>query len=273
MRHTGHLGVLLGDALPGVDHDDAHVRPVNGHLGAHDGEFLNPVVHLGLAADAGRIQPGVHRVPGGAGHIADNHPLLAQHPVHKRRLAHVGLADDGHTDGAVVRLFPGFRREGSHAGVQKVPGTVAVYGGNGNGIAQTQRIKLVNIGVQRAGGIHFIYDQHNGLLRPQQHIRNFLIRGGDAGGNVAHKHDHVRRIDGNLRLLAHEQQNLVVRRGLNAAGIHQIKAASVPVRAAVDPVAGHTGRVLHDGQALPDQAVEQHGFAHIGPSYNGDKRF
>ena len=39
MRQSGDLGILLGEALARVDHDDADVGPVDGHLGADDAVF------------------------------------------------------------------------------------------------------------------------------------------------------------------------------------------------------------------------------------------
>ena len=87
MRHAGDFGVLLGDAFPGVDHDQAHVGALNGQLRAHDREFFDSVVHAGLAPDAGGVdehvfsvfvlKAGVHGVPGGARHIRHDHALFA----------------------------------------------------------------------------------------------------------------------------------------------------------------------------------------------------
>ena len=44
-------GVLLRNALARVDHDETHVRALNGKLRAHDGKLLDAIVHLGLAAE------------------------------------------------------------------------------------------------------------------------------------------------------------------------------------------------------------------------------
>ena len=41
MGQARHLGVLLRDALVGVDEDQAHIGPLNGHGGPEDGKFLD----------------------------------------------------------------------------------------------------------------------------------------------------------------------------------------------------------------------------------------
>ena len=139
-----HLGVLLGDAVLGVDHNEAHVAALNGHGGPEDAVFLDGVVHLGLFAHTGGVDEvilaggvfkvAVDGVPGGTGHVADDDPLLAQDPVGEAGLAHVGLADDGHLDHVAVLLLVGLRREVLQAGVQQVAGAVAVDGGHGDGV-------------------------------------------------------------------------------------------------------------------------------------------
>ena len=76
-----------------VYHNKADVGSLYGHLGTHDGEFLHPLLHFGLAADAGGVnehiaavlifKEGVHRVPGGTGHIADYQALFPKDMVYQ----------------------------------------------------------------------------------------------------------------------------------------------------------------------------------------------
>jgi hypothetical protein len=142
------------------------------------------------------------------------------------------------------------RGEVGHAGVQELVGAVAVDGGQGDGVAQTQGIELVNAGVHLADGVHFVHAKHHRLPGAQQHVGNVLVRGGDAGADFGQKHDHIRRGDGDLRLLAHKEQDFAVGRGLNAAGVHDVKHAAVPLALGVQPVPCHAGSVLHDGEPL-----------------------
>ena len=55
--------------------------------------------------------------------------------------------------------------------------------------------------------------------------------------------------------------------------IHQTELAAAPLALAVNTVAGDTGGVLHDGQALTDQLIKQHGLTHIGASDDSNQRF
>ena len=87
MGQPGHLGILLGDTLLRVNHNDAYIAALNSHGGPQDGELLHPVIHLGLLAHTRRVndeiflpllfQITIHRIPGGARHIGHDHPLLA----------------------------------------------------------------------------------------------------------------------------------------------------------------------------------------------------
>ena len=275
-----HLGVLLGDPLARVDHDEAHVTPLNGHGGPEDGELLDAVVHLGLLAHAGGVDEqvlalgvleiAVHRVPGGARHVADDHPLLPQNPVDQGGLAHVGLADHRHLDHVVLHLLLVLRGEVAEALVQQIAGAVAVDGGDGDGIAQAQVVELIDVRVGHAHLIHLVHRQHHRLAGAQQHVSHLLVGGGQAGLDVAQEHDHRGVVDGDLRLLAHEGQDLAVGGGLDAAGVYQIELPVPPLRLGVQPVTGDAGGVLHDGQPLAHQLIEQHGLAHVGAAHDGN---
>ena len=93
MRKTGDLRVLLGDAVARVDHDQAHIRALDGELCTHDGELLDAVVHAGLAADAGGIdkdilavfvlKAAVDAVARRTGDVADDDALFAEDEVHE----------------------------------------------------------------------------------------------------------------------------------------------------------------------------------------------
>ena len=134
---------------------------------------------------------------------------------------------------------------------------MAVDGGDGDGIAQAQVVELVEIRVRQAGGVHLVHRQNDGLAAAQQHIGHLMVRGSDAGLDVCQKHDDRGVLHGDLRLLAHKAQDLIVGPGLDAAGVHQGEGPAVPVRLPVDAVPGDAGGILHDGQPFSDQLVEQ----------------
>jgi len=94
MRKTGNFSVLLGHALARVYHDYAHIRTLDCHLCAHNGEFLDPLVYPALAANAGSVDKNifsvliiylrVHRIARRAGNVADYDALLAEDMVNER---------------------------------------------------------------------------------------------------------------------------------------------------------------------------------------------
>jgi len=57
-------------------------------------------------------------------------------------------------------------------------------------------------------------------------------------------------LNGDLRLLAHERQDLIVRARFDTAGVHQTEFAAAPLALAVDAVARDARRILDDGEPL-----------------------
>jgi len=91
VRHACHLGVLIGDALLGVDENQTHIRPLNGHGGPQHAVLFDVLLHLGSAAHTGGVdehegslivfKAGVDGIPGSSGHVADDCPVLPQNFV------------------------------------------------------------------------------------------------------------------------------------------------------------------------------------------------
>ena len=145
MSIARHLGILLGKAFGGVDENHADIRPVHRHVRAEDAVALHIFQYLGFSPDAGGIDEdklpvlvfdaGIHSITGGSGDVRDNHPVFPGQTVDEGGFAYVGLADHGNFDRIVVlSLFLLGRQVFQHL-IQKVAGTVAVNGGNGDGIA------------------------------------------------------------------------------------------------------------------------------------------
>ena len=94
VREARDLRILLGHALLRVDHDEAHVRTVDGHRGAQHAVALDHVVDLRLFAHAGGVDEDILallvfkvRVDGvarRARNIADDHALGAENAVRQR---------------------------------------------------------------------------------------------------------------------------------------------------------------------------------------------
>ena len=153
-----------------------------------------------------------------------------------------------------------------NAPVEQVTGAVAVDGGDLDGVAEAERIEFVDVGVRGADGVALVHGETDRLAAAQQHIGDVLIGGGHAGLHIRDHDDHVGGGNGQLGLTAHELQHLAVGVRLDAACIHELEFAAVPVTVAVNAVAGHARRILHDGGAPAGQFVEKHGLADVRPS-------
>ena len=148
-----------------------------------------------------------------------------------------------------------------------------MHGGNGDGVAETEVIELVEVGIDTARGVHLVHCQHDGLAGSQQHIRDLLIGSRQAGLHIRQENDDVRVLNGDLRLLAHERQDLIVRARFDTAGVHQTEFAAAPLALAVDAVARDARRILDDGEPLADELIKQHGLADVRPSNDRNQRF
>ena len=283
VRETGDLRILLGHALLRVDHDEAHVRAVNGHGRAQHAVTLDHIVDLRLFAHTGGVDKDILallvfkiRVDGVArrtGNIADDHALGAENAVRERGFANIGLTDEGDLDDVLIFFLFLLGWKVLKAGVEQVARAVAVDGGNGDWVAQSQVVELVKIGVDLTGGVHLIDRQHDRLAAAQQHIGDLLVGSRQAGLHIRQENDDVRVANGDLRLLAHERQNLVVRARFDTAGIHQRKFAAAPLALAVDAVARDARRIFNDGEPLADELIKEHGLAHIGSAHDRNQRF
>ena len=113
-----------------------------------------------------------------------------------------------------------------------------------NGVAQSQIVKFIDI--RALALIHLIDRQHHRLSAAAEHGGNLLIRSGHTRLNVAEKHNDRCVVNGNLSLLPHERQNLIVRPGFNTAGIDQRKFPSAPIALTVDTIPCNARSILHD---------------------------
>ena len=283
MNQSGNFGVLLGDPVVGVDQNQADVGTLDGADGAHIGILFNLIVDFALAPHSGGVDQaiaagfifiiGVNGVPGGAGDVGDNDPLLAQNLVEQAGLAHIGLAYDGYLDD--VALVPGFFLFGNvgQYPVQQIAGAVTVNSGGFKEVADTKTVEFKHIGIYKADGVAFVHGKTDGLFALAQHGGHILIRCRDAGTDIHHHNDSVRQLDADFRLPAHEFQHFTVRVRLDAAGVHQREGTSAPLAIAVDSVAGDARGIFNDGGSLAGQLIKQHGFTHVWPPHNGDKGF
>jgi hypothetical protein len=104
----GHLGVLLRDALRGVEQQQRDVAAIEALERGDHRELLQAQRDGALTPDARGVDEQVllavahhqrvHRVARGAGHVGHEVAVLAEDAVDQRRLAHVRAADHRHAD-------------------------------------------------------------------------------------------------------------------------------------------------------------------------------
>ena len=158
-------------------------------------------------------------------------------------------------------------------GVQQVAGAVAVDRGNGQHFVKAQVVELVQLHGGLAHLVALIDGQDDGLVAPAEHMGHILVRGGQARADVHHHDDAVGGVDGDLGLLPHMGQDSLGGLGLDAAGVNQQERMAAPLAFSEDPVPGDARGVLHNGQTLAAQFIEQGGFAHVGPAHHCYDRF
>lgn len=158
-------------------------------------------------------------------------------------------------------------------GVQQVAGAVAVDGRDGHDFVEAEVIELVELHGGLAHVVAFVDGEDDGLVAAAQHMGHVLVGGGQAVAHVHHHDDAVGGVDGDLGLLAHVGQNALGGLGLNAAGIHQQELVAAPLAVGEDAVAGDARGILHDGQTLAAELIEQGGLAHVGAAHHSNDRF
>ena len=146
--------------------------------------------------------------------------------------------------------------------IEQVAQTEHVGRGNGEGIAQTERIEVIN-GVVHALMIDFIDDQNDRLVAFAQHGGDILVVCRQSGASVGKKENDVTGVDGDFRLTAHLLEQDVVRARLDSAGIDEREFVVEPFTVCVNAVTGDTGRILYDGDTASRDFVEKGRFADV----------
>ena len=283
VRIAGNAHILLGKALARIADDEHHVCTAHRRERTNDAVAFDALVlNATLSSDARgihqRIKAAIMRkiridgIPRGAGHVGNDGAFLAQQRVDDAGLAHIGFSHHGDIDALLLRKLLRGLRKIAHDLVEQISKAQPLRRGKGNRVAQPQGIELVHRFLE-LWRIDLVYAEHHGLFALSEHGRDLHIRRGHALPSVHEEQDYIRRLNGKLRLPAHLHGNLILAGGLDSAGIDQGKGIVQPLRIAINAVARHARRILHDGDAPADQPVEQGRFAHIGAAYNGDQRF
>jgi len=119
--------------------------------------------------------------------------------------------------------------------------------------------------------IDLVDDHAHDFAAAAQHAGDAVVERRHALAAVEQEQDERRGRDGKINLLLRGRDELPGRFAAlepDAAGVEERVAPLLDLGR--DDVAGDARLVMHDGNALPRQPVEQAAFAHIGASDDGD---
>ncbi len=136
---------------------------------------------------------------------------------------------------------------------------------------KSQRIKLAYIKRQKV--VNLVDREKNGLACFVQQGRNLPVLGGKPRFAVHEKQNDVGNVHCQLRLLFYMLIHKVFAFKLNASRINQRKPTVKPLGVGVNSVSCYAGHIGYYGNPFTDYFIEKGGFAYIGLSDNGNKRF
>ncbi len=160
------------------------------------------------------------------------------------------------------QLLLGLGRQRPHDRVEQVAGPAAVRRGDRVRLLPAERVELhaLELALLVVGLVHGHDDRGRGAA---QQLGRLGVGGGHAGRGVDHQHDHVGLVDREPGLLLDPGLDGVVRVDLEAAGVDEHEASSVPLGVAVQPVTGRPRAVLDDGRPRADDPVEERALADV----------
>ena len=206
--------------------------------------------------------------------VRDNHAVFAEQAVDDGTLSHIRFSDQRYLRALILFFFSLVdRREVCFDGFQEIADAEAARRRNRNRISAGEVIELVNIVLKLCETVHLIDREHHRLLCAAQHVRDPVVRIRDAGSHIGQKDNHIRRIYGNLRLLAHGDEELISRLRLDTAGINQRKVTIEPAAVRINSVPGDAGDVFDNRNRLSRNRIEERGFSRIRPSDDCDDWF
>ncbi len=123
-------------------------------------------------------------------------------------------------------------------------------------------------------GVHLVHHHQHRLGRPTKLHRHFLIQWHDPFLDIHHQQDHRRRLQREIHLIQHRRHDhvggLLTSHQPDPARIDQGEGPSMPLHLRRHTVSGHAGLIMDDRNAPAGDAIEQCGFADIGPADDGD---
>ena len=281
-RHVGHVQILLGDALGGVDQDERDVGAASGLERAH----LAPELHLlalrAVAPQAGRVdqavdavaalEADVDRVARRARDLGDDRALLVAERVQERRLADVRAAEDGDAD-LVRRALDVRRVQGAQARddlVEQVARGDAVQRREGERLTDAQLVVLERE-IVAARVVELVRDQQHRHVRAAQAVRQLQVGRAGRGRGVDEQQHEVGLADRELGLADDLALERAVVARIHPAGVDQCEERAAPLHDHALAVARHAGLGMHHRLARRRQAVDERRLAGIRLAHDRDR--
>ena len=232
-RDVGDGQILVDEALARVDEHERDVGALGGRERAQLRVVLDPLALLALAAEPGGVdehegavaalEHGVDRVARRAGHLGDDHALLAEQRVQEARLADVRPAEDRDADRLLADLLRAAAGEHRHDRVEQVAGAVAVQGRERHRVAEPEPVELERERVL-VRVVDLVREQRAPACGLAQDRRQLLVAGRDPGARVDDEEDEVGLRDRGVRLVGDRARDRRLVGDVDAAGVDQQEA-------------------------------------------------
>ncbi len=214
----------------------------------------------------------INGIPGSTCNLRHNHTILPDQTIDDGGFTHIRFTDDGNLDTVIFFLLCRFSIKIRYHLIQKFPEPQTVYRRNRIGLPDAQIIKLIDIRHIFFKIIYLIDCQYYRFPGTSKHVRHLGIRILQPLFHIHKKEDHIRCVDGNLRLLPHLRKNNILTLRLYTTGINQGKVTGKPSDICIDSVSGNTRSIFYDRYIFTCQSIEQCGLSYIGTPHHRHDR-
>jgi len=267
--------------LGGVDHHEADVGVVYHTLRPQRRVILDAVLHLRLPPQSGRVhedervpvvvQLGVHRISCGPGDLAHDRTLFAEESVHDARLPHVRFPDDRDAESLRVAVLFRLGREHLDDPIEKIARALSGDSAHRKRFTETEPPELVNPS-HLWEGVLLVHHHEHRLLLFAEDLRHLLVDRVEPLLAVHHLEEDIGLVDRDHRLFP----DLAIERPVgfldDPTRVDEKELPTRPLGPREVPVAGDTGLIVDNREALTQHPIEEGRLPDVRPSYDGHHR-
>ena len=214
----------------------------------------------------------IDRIPRCAGTFIDNHPLLAQQPIHNRGLADIGPSQDRDADCRIVLVRRRPMRDPANDLIEEIPQATAFHRRHADrNPTQAEGGKL------RRRRLHPL---RINLVRDEQTVRclaqklggDFLVMRLDPLTCIDHEKDQIALIEGVKNLVEDPAVHTDPSLRNPSARVDKVEAVARPLNGPVETIPGDSRRIVDHCEGTPENPVEQGRLAHVrAPNDRNDR--